>query len=125
MSFYTYIQNNSGGCFSDPAHYVIVEAGSAAEADERAESVGVYFDGVAKDRDCDCCGDRWDRAYDGKERPEIYGKPPELHNSAFFSKNRANIVLLRAGRALHVPRLQDWAPVALAGVRHAHGPWCW
>jgi hypothetical protein len=54
--------------------YVIVEADSAEEADERAERIGLYFDG---DGDCSCCGDRWTSAWgdDGTEGPTIYGEP--------------------------------------------------
>lgn len=81
--FYTYRQNNSGGVFDvdeNVKHYVIIEADSAKEADEKAESIGLYFDGVEKGIDCPCCGDRWDKADDpdfginGTEKPEIYGK---------------------------------------------------
>lgn len=47
--FYTYAQNNSYGVFDvdgNVKHYVIIEADSAKEADEKAESIGLYFDGV-------------------------------------------------------------------------------
>lgn len=81
--FYTYRQNNSGGSFKITKkikHYVIIEADSAKEADEKAESIGLYFDGVKKDIDCPCCGDRWHEAYslgvgiEGTEKPEIWGQ---------------------------------------------------
>lgn len=98
MSFYTYRQNNSGGFFDEPALYVIVEADDSEEADERALTVGVYFDGIAEGLDCECCGDRWDRANNkGTESPEIYGKPAEQHNDMFRSKDCPNIVILRKG----------------------------
>ena len=79
--FYTYDQNNSGGFFKITKkikHYVIIEADSAKEADEKAESIGLYFDGVKKDIDCPCCGDRWHKAYslgcgiEGTKEPEIW-----------------------------------------------------
>lgn len=83
--FYLYSQNNSGGSFiHDPAagisHYVIVQAFSAAEADTRAESIGLYFDG---DGDCPCCGDRWsEQNYgwnsEGDAEPSIYGRVVNL-----------------------------------------------
>ena len=80
--FFTFSQNNSGGSFhSDDtvgiAHFVIVEAGSAGEANYRAEEIGLYFDGCNDGRDCSCCGDRWFRVGtgDGEEVPAIYGKP--------------------------------------------------
>jgi len=82
--FYTYRQNNSGGSFhtdlkSGITNYVIIEAKSADDADDRAESIGLYFDGCEKDMDCDCCGDRWYRTYEDEatELPEVYGDPIE------------------------------------------------
>lgn len=73
--FYTYSQNNSGGSFIGPALYVVVEADNSEEADSIAEENGLYFDGCEKGVDCDCCGDRWSRAWGGgKEKPMIYDK---------------------------------------------------
>jgi hypothetical protein len=58
--FYTYRENNSGGEFYGPALYVIIEADSPEEANERAVAeAGLYFNGVADGIDCPCCGDRW------------------------------------------------------------------
>lgn len=76
--FYTYIQNNSGGYFKITKkikHYVIIEADSAKEANEKAEHIGIYFEGVKKDRDCPCCGDRWHKVLEkgGTKKPKIYG----------------------------------------------------
>jgi hypothetical protein len=80
--FFTYNQNNSGGDFdiderAGIAHYVLIEADSASEADERAEEIGLYFNGVDEGRDCECCGDRWysPASYDIAEVPSVYGKP--------------------------------------------------
>lgn len=78
--FYHFRQNNSGGSFyvneaSGIACDVIVEANSKDEANERAESIGLYFDGVELGDDCDCCGNRWYRAYgDGDVGPSYYGE---------------------------------------------------
>ena len=58
--FYRYTQINVGGYHEGP-QVVIVEAGSLAEAEAAAQGAGVYFDGVAAGRDCECCGDRWTR----------------------------------------------------------------
>lgn len=77
--FYTYNQNNSGGRFhinERVSEYVIIEAYSSTHADSLAESIGIYFDGVRMNRDCECCGDRWYPAYEGTETPKIYGKDP-------------------------------------------------
>ena len=62
--WYEYSQNNSGGnyVYDDNrglSERVFIEADSAKEADEYAESIGIYFNGVDDDMDCDCCGDRW------------------------------------------------------------------
>ena len=75
--FYEFHQNNSGGSFTcneNLAYIVVIEALTPEEANSRAESVGVYFDDEY-DIDCDCCGQRWSRAYDGKEVPSSYGSP--------------------------------------------------
>lgn len=85
--YYTYNQNNSGGSFVNNdrvCHYVIVQAVSPADADRRAENIGIYFDGVADGQDCSCCGDRWDRAWQaGTAKPEIYGKDPREYDDMF------------------------------------------
>jgi hypothetical protein len=62
MAFFRFEQNNSGGAYdiTDMVHEtVIIEADNAEQANERAKSIGIYFDGVADGRDCDCCGNRW------------------------------------------------------------------
>lgn len=59
MPVFEYRQNNSGGFFRGPI-YVFVQAKHVSEANYLAEAhMGIYFDGVADDIDCDCCGDRW------------------------------------------------------------------
>lgn len=80
MPFYTFRQNNSGGSFcvdkSDGIDVmVIVEANSHEHANERAEEIGLYFDGCSTGNDCKGCGDRWSRAWkeDGTEWPSSYG----------------------------------------------------
>lgn len=77
LYWYTYTQNNSGGFFEGPAEQVFVQATSAEQADEIAETVGIYFDDSG-DIDCPCCGSRWDRQdvpwrENGTERPSRYG----------------------------------------------------
>jgi hypothetical protein len=77
--FYTFTQNNSGGRWKYDAErgiapYVIIEAGSAASANERAEEIGLYFDGCESGADCECCGDRWSECGENEATasPEIY-----------------------------------------------------
>lgn len=87
MSFFMYSQNNTGGSFEGDYEYIIVEADNAADADERAQTVGIYFDGCDKDIDCDCCGDRWYRA-GGKGDPEpmIYKEPLREAKASHYRK---------------------------------------
>lgn len=85
MKFFTFTQNNSGGVFhrdENIAEFVIVEAADAADANRRAIAVGIYFDGIASGRDCECCGDRFHPFFDGSEGddvPSIYGEPVESY----------------------------------------------
>jgi hypothetical protein len=62
--FWTFRQNNSGGRWTTgmPVN-LIIEACDAGDADRRAQTLGVYFDGVEGGQDCHCCGDRWHRSY--------------------------------------------------------------
>lgn len=60
--FYEFKQNNSGGYFevnNNVCNRLIIESNNEFEAVEKAEILGVYFDGVENQRDCSCCGDRW------------------------------------------------------------------
>src|SRR5690606_30959326 len=77
MSFFTFGQNNSGGRSLEPAITVVIEADNAREAKDIAEAEGLYFNGVEDERDCYCCGDRWDEPWDDEadEVPSLYGKP--------------------------------------------------
>jgi len=75
--FYTFYQNNSGGSFHEShgiCNHVIVEADNANDANNRAENIGLYFDGCNKGFDCSCCGDRWYPAWreEGTQKPMIY-----------------------------------------------------
>jgi len=76
MKWFTFSQNNSGGYFHGPRH-VVVQAVNAAMANAAAESfAGVYFDGCSwRGLDCQCCGDRWSRTWDGEyeDKPMLYG----------------------------------------------------
>jgi hypothetical protein len=65
--WYEYRQNNSGGRFAysdEVSNFVLIEASSVAEANSKAESIGIYFNGCAEGIDCDCCGDRWCEEYE-------------------------------------------------------------
>lgn len=85
--FYHYPQNNSGGSFTGKYHHIIIEANSAEQADALAESgTEIYFDGCQTGSDCDCCGDRWSRAWSsgGDETPQIYSGPVEEWTDKYF-----------------------------------------
>ena len=94
--WYKYDQNNSGGDFVISPNLGIgpkvwIEADTAAEADERAEKIGIYFDGCQNGVDCDCCGDRWDRAYENqaKEQPNFTHWDFHWHGTVYLhNKNR-------------------------------------
>lgn len=87
--FFTFGQNNSGGTFDidhNVAHFVIIEADNADEANSIAESKGIYFDGCDLGQDCDCCGDRWYRQWkddNGSVEPGIYGQNPQTYRCMF------------------------------------------
>jgi len=71
MSWYRYAQNNSGGSFIGPYYTIWVEAPDTDTANDIAEQHGVYFNGVLDGRDCECCGDRWDRAWTDYEEVSL------------------------------------------------------
>ena len=73
--FYTFCQSNPGGRYDETMPmYVIIQAVSAEDANKKAESVGVYFDGIAQGIDCSCCNDRWYRVEesDGTDTAQVY-----------------------------------------------------
>ncbi|MFJ8699438.1 DUF7296 family protein [Streptomyces ardesiacus] len=81
--FFTFDQNNSGGGFdydwvAGISHFVIIEADDVDHAIEKAEEIGLYFDGAG---DCPCCGNRWSRPWDddGSDEPLIYGGPVDQY----------------------------------------------
>jgi hypothetical protein len=70
MPYFRFRQNNSGGSFIKNAKVdvlVIIQAKDAAQANDRAEEVGIYFNGCEKGYDCECCGDRWYPVSDGSD----------------------------------------------------------
>lgn len=99
MKFYEYSQNNTGGSFIKEMGYaIIIQANSNEEADRIAESKGVYFDGCENDRDCSCCGDRWDRAYgEGTEEPEFYSKKHSPNGKPYINWNLPTNIYYKDG----------------------------
>lgn len=88
--FFHFSQNTSGGNLDineKVAHHVIIEAFGAHDANLRAESIGIYFDGVDGGWDCPSFGDRWhDVCGRGDAEPLIYGEPPEQYVDTFARK---------------------------------------
>lgn len=65
MKFYKFAQNNAGGKFKydeNVARNVFIESENAQEANNKAEKIGIYFDGVLLGTECSYCEDRWCRA---------------------------------------------------------------
>lgn len=77
--FFEFHQNNSGGSFDIDDERGIgvnvwIEALNAADANDRAERLGIYFNGCSDGRDCDCCGDRWSAQWSddrGSDKPDL------------------------------------------------------
>lgn len=90
MKFFHFHQNNSGGSFcidlkNGICPDVIIEARDAAHANERAEEIGIYFNGVEEGLDCGCCGDRWYKQWGpGNDNPCVYGEPVSELNKDWF-----------------------------------------
>lgn len=97
--FYNYRQNNSGSTWSYDdkkgiSVNVIVEAASAEEAAARAEEIGLYWNGMDADTDCECCGDRWSMncEEEGDSIPQVYGVPVHFLTVANFDYGRKWLV---------------------------------
>ena len=68
-NYFSFSQNNSGGGWAIDQEAgigikVFVQASSPAEANAKAEAIGIYFDGVANGNDCSCCGNRWTECWE-------------------------------------------------------------
>lgn len=109
MRFWTYGQNNSGGSFDFDAdagisHFVIVEAATSGEADAKADSIGLYWNGCEDGRDCECCGDRWSSSWgDGDASPTVYGKPVEQVEHSWMAPDPEAYVHYADGRVVGFP----------------------
>ena len=125
--FYEFNQNNSGGHFTRSRnldHYVIVEANDLSDAIDRANGIGIYFNGVAEWMDCSCCGDRWYEPYrdEGKDEPSHYDSPLTLANSSTTKNPREHTVVIHYldGRVIYTttecgnPDLYRWSDLALS-----------
>lgn len=91
MAWFRWNQNNSGGSFDFDdklTRRLFIEADTYEEAEHKAFTMGVYYDGCKKGIDCKCCGDRW---YEGKqiepENYEYYGVKTIEEYAEYLSKN--------------------------------------
>lgn len=104
--FYIFDQNKSGGYWDKILGYVvIIEAETPEKANEKAEEIGIYFDGVENDIDCVCCGDRWCRVedkYDEVEPEKLkdfveeikhYQKKLELTSNIYYADGRVEEII--------------------------------
>lgn len=107
MPFFMFSQNNSVGELirdDDVCEFVIIEAPTATDDNDKAESVGLYFDGLG---DCQCCGNRWYKVddSDSNEEPMIYAEPLDRAGRTLF---RRFAILYRAdGTKTLVPLLDS------------------
>jgi hypothetical protein len=98
MKFFHFSQNNSGGEFdfnedAGITHHVVIEAEDASDANQRAERIGLYFDGSG---DCPCCGNRWDDQWTsdrGSDAPEVYNSPAAQYEGAGWMAEGKDIVV--------------------------------
>jgi hypothetical protein len=94
LRWFTFSQNNSGGRFAvdDKVDaYVIIQAPDADTANQLAERIGIYFNGVFDGYDCECCGDRWSSLFsydDGTDTPQIYGQEVPYSPDAVMTSDR-------------------------------------
>lgn len=102
--FFTYRQNNTGGEFRvntelGIGEWVIVEADSAEEANEKSQTIGVYFHGCYYGQDCGCCGDRWSKIdeEEGTEEPKIYDESPEEYKKSMYGREKTVVVHYKNG----------------------------
>lgn len=88
--FYTFDQNNSGGCFvtdlkAGVCETIIIEAQNSKKAFKKLEEIGEKVPGMFDY--CECCGERWSdwvSEKDGKKEPMIYGEPLDLVKKGIF-----------------------------------------
>lgn len=84
-------QNNSGGYFVENEEngicsYIIIEAETADEAENKLRELGEKVDGFWNY--CSCCGERWYVDFDedeGKEEPCYYEDPVTSVVESFFT----------------------------------------
>jgi hypothetical protein len=103
MPFFHFDQNNSGGGYDadeNVAQLVVIEAPNANAANIIAQEIGIYFDGIDNGMDCECCGNRWSRAYDGEGESAPNEGRIAMHSSWKSQGNPYAFVHFADGRKL-------------------------
>lgn len=96
--FFRFHQNNSGGSFDIDDERGIgpnvwIEADDADDANARAQEIGIYFDGVDKGEDCECCGNRWYEASGtGEDHPKNNPKYDWTWHSSVYVHRLGGII---------------------------------
>lgn len=86
INLYRYCQTNSGGSFKDTKKSYVKDAifplKQKGDFEKIYKDIGVtaktiipkmiYFDGVEKGLDCECCGDRWDELWEDEATTEVF-----------------------------------------------------
>ena len=81
--YFTFVQNNVGGVFDDPAEVLVVWAPTADAANYMAMRLGVDFDAYYDDE-----GYAWLEVTDadGTDRPQVYGVDVDKYASKYGLK---------------------------------------
>jgi hypothetical protein len=97
VPYFHFRQNNTGGYFTPTTRHIIIKADTADEANRIAvERTPIYFDGVSKGLDCQCCGDRWYAQWDddeGTSEPMVYGKTVHPYGYILSYGERENVLI--------------------------------
>ncbi len=104
MKLYEYRQINTRGFYIDPCELLYVEAETSDGADIIAQSIGIYFDGIVNDSDCDCRGDRWDRASerDSYSTDKLYDIINNMRNTVPAGETARGMIVFANGNILRI-----------------------
>jgi hypothetical protein len=100
LKYYCFRQRKSGGSFvvNDKVSYtVIIQAKNSDDANNKAEEIGIYFNGCYTGYDCSCCGDRWSTAWEeGTKKPRIYNNHPRDHREEWANNGEIYCYVYKA-----------------------------
>ena len=100
MKLYNFRQNNSGGQWDESSQIAInmlIEASNYDEANDSAEQYGIYFNGCSAGYDCECCGDRWSRAWDDDvDEYSVFEFTDKEEAMTYFNEGKAQYLTYKA-----------------------------